>query len=147
MNISDNGVELIKKFEGYKENAYLDSAGIPTIGYGTIVYPNGQKVKMGDKTTIELATSYLKDHLNRNVVPYLSAVKVYINQNQIDALCSFIYNVGATNFKNSTLLKKINSSSSIDEIEVEFLKWVKVKGITVAGLVNRRKAEVVVFKS
>ncbi len=48
MNISQNCLDLIKKWEGFRANAYLDPVGIPTIGYGTIRYPNGQKVQMGD---------------------------------------------------------------------------------------------------
>ncbi len=61
--ISNKGIDLIKSFEGYYANAYLCPANVPTIGWGTIRYPNGQKVKMGDKCTIEQATTYLINDL------------------------------------------------------------------------------------
>lgn len=140
MNISQAGIDLIKKFEGYRENAYYDSVDIPTIGYGTIMC-NGRKVQMGDTCTKEEAEYWLKDHLEKHVVPWINMnVKVKLTQNMFDSLCSFIYNLGATNFLRSTLLKQINLGLFESAAE-QFLRWDKAGGKVVAGLTKRRKEE------
>lgn len=138
--ISQAGLDLIKKFEGYRENAYLDSVNIPTIGYGTIMC-NGRKVKMGDTCTKEEAEFWLRDHLEKDVVPYvIKNVNVELTQNMFDALCSFIYNLGATNFLRSTLLKQLNLGL-YESTADQFLRWDKAGGKVVAGLTKRRKEE------
>lgn len=140
--VSQEGLNLIKVSEGLKLNAYLDSVNVPTIGFGTTVYPSGRNVALGDTITEEQAFTYLGDHLNDHVIPYIdSLVKVPLKQNQIDALASFIYNLGSTKFKSSTLLKKINSKRPLSEIGVEFAKWNKAGGKVLAGLVKRRQEE------
>lgn len=145
--VSQKGINLLKEFEGVKLVAYLDSANIPTIGFGTTVYPDGTKVKMGDKITKKEAEEYLYDHINKHVIPYIDKlVKVPLKQNEVDALVSLIYNIGATNFKNSTLLKKINSRQSKAAIELSWKAWNKAGGKTLRGLVNRRLAEINLYK-
>lgn len=145
--ISQDGLNLIKKFEGLRLNAYLDSVNVPTIGFGTTVYPNGTKVKIGDKITKEQALSYLQKHINDEVMPYIdNLVKVHQEQNKIDALASLIYNIGAGNFKSSNLLKKINSKQPISEIEKSWLAWNKAGGKVLKGLVNRRLSEFKMYK-
>ena len=74
LELSEEGVALIKQFEGYRTNAYKCSAGTWTIGYGTTIYPSGQKVKKGDKTTKELAEQYIK----HDVKTFADRVKEYI---------------------------------------------------------------------
>src|ERR1035441_2958770 len=104
MNISENGVSLIKQFEGFRSDAYLDSTGIPTIGYGTILYPDGTRVTMNDSPiTEEQATQYLANNIDQKTSSINNMLTVTVNQNQFDALCSFAYNLGCGSLHGSTL--------------------------------------------
>lgn len=147
--VSKEGLNLIKKFEGLRLNAYLDSAGIPTIGFGS-TYVDGVRVKLGMTITEEKALELLEEHIDREVIPYIiNLVKVPLKQNQIDALCSLIYNIGGAAFKSSTLLKKINEtsiSSNFNDIEIAWKMWNKAGGKILQGLVNRRLAEINLYK-
>jgi len=142
---SNNGIELIKKFEGFSSKPYPDPAtkGVPyTIGYGATFYPNGKKVTMDDKPlTKEEATELLKFML----IKFEQYVDSYcidsINQNQFDALVSFCYNLGPANLKASTLLKKVNKNPNDETIRAEFMKWTKASNKVLKGLVIRRQAE------
>lgn len=90
MQISQKGLDLIKKFEGLRLWAYLDPAGIPTIGYGTIRYPNGQKVKLGDEITEQQAEAYLLNERSKFAKKVDELVDIFpLNQNQFNALVSF----------------------------------------------------------
>lgn len=145
--VSKDGLNLIKKFEGLRLNAYLDSAGIPTIGFGTTKYPDGVKVKLGDKITEERALDLLQNHIQEEVIPYIdSLVKVPLNQSQVDALCSLIYNIGGNAFKSSTVLRKINSNALITEVETAWKLWNKAGGKVLQGLISRRLAEIKLYK-
>src|SRR5574344_854222 len=138
--ISQNGVNFIKKWEGMKLNSYADSVGVWTIGYGTTRI-NGVPVTKGMTITESSAEEYLrKDIKNISESAISKHVKVPLNQNQYDALCSFIYNLGEANFLKSTLLKKLNQSD-YESIPNEIKKWNKAGGKVLTGLVNRRQAE------
>lgn len=144
--ISDKGVNLIKEFEGFMSKPYLCPAKIPTIGYGATFYPDGKKVTMNDVAiTEEKGVELLKSML----VKFEQYVDSYcvdtINQGQFDALVSFCYNLGPSNLKSSTLLKKVNTNPNDPTIEAEFMKWTKAGGKTLKGLVRRREAEVKLY--
>jgi lysozyme len=153
MNISQNGVDFIKKHEGLRLSAYLDSVGVATIGYGNTYYTDGKSVKMGDKITRVQAETLLKMTLKEFVGHVNMLVTAPLNQNQFDALVSFTYNVGpdididtiAEGLGDSTLLKKVNKNPDDPTIRDEFMKWNKgrVKGVLkpLAGLTKRRKEE------
>jgi len=131
---------IIKKFEGYRANAYQDSAGVWTIGYGTTagVYP-------GQTTDREEAEQRLKDDIQAIAVdPILQYVSVPLNADQFAALISFVYNVGPGAFANSTLLQKLNARQ-YDEAAQEFPRWNKAGGKVLQGLVKRRAAEQALF--
>lgn len=145
-SLSTNGMELLAEFEDLRLNAYLDSAGIPTIGFGTIQYPNGKKVKMGDKITKEQALEYKKYDLHRFEKAVNEYVKVPLTQNQHDALVLLSYNIGTNALKNSTLLKKLNNKDYNGAAE-QFLVWNKAGGKKVQGLVNRRQKEKQLFST
>ncbi len=144
MQISQDGIDIIAEFEGFEEKAYPDPAtgAEPiTIGYGTTVYADGVKVQMGDTISEEDAMYELEHHVNELVIPVLEQyVKVELSQSQIDALASFIYNVGSGNFRKSTLLKKLNAGD-YDGAAAELLKWNRANGRVMAGLTRRRAAE------
>ena len=142
MKPSRNCILLIKKFEGYSANSYLCPAHVPTIGFGSTMWPNGQKVKLGETITLDEAEKLLMWELTNksNALPNLS-----VNQNQYDSIISFCYNLGVGAFLKSTLFKKLNVNPSDETIRDEFMKWTKarVKGElkTLPGLVRRRKEE------
>ncbi|TCB77424.1 lysozyme [Acinetobacter sp. ANC 4173] len=144
MKTSNDGVELIKGFEGLRLSAYDDGVGVWTIGFGTIKYPNGVRVKRGEKCTKVQAEQYLRNDLItfENAVNQL--VKAPLNQNQFDALVSFTYNLGETNLRSSTLLKKLNAKD-YKGAAAEFLKWNKAGGKVMSGLVKRRETEMELF--
>ena len=141
--ISAEGINLICSFEGLELKAYLDSANIWTIGYGTIIR-NGVKVKKGDTCTIEQAKAYMASDL-KSFEAAVNKVKVPLNQNQFDALVSLTYNIGVNAFAKSTLLKKLNAGD-YKGAAAQFDVWNKVKGKVVQGLLNRRTKERKLFE-
>jgi lysozyme len=139
--LNNAGLDLIKQFEGLKLKAYLCSAGVPTIGYGTIRYPNGIKVKMGDVCTKEQADYYFTNDVASFELAVDAMATDSLNQNQFNALVSFAYNLGATALKGSTLLKTVNADPNNKAIKGEFSKWINAGGRPVKGLVIRREKE------
>lgn len=139
-SVSQEGLDLIKHFEGLYLTAYKDPVGIWTIGYGhTGIKHNDGTVKSGRKITLQEANDLLTFDLNTKYLPaVLRLVKVNINQAQLDSLVSFNFNTGSLG--SSTLLKKLNQSDYNGAAE-EFLKWVNAGGNKLAGLVRRRNAE------
>ena len=143
MLISNKGLALIKKFEGFRDKAYQDVVGVWTIGYGSIKI-KGRKVLPTDTVTEHEAEQLIEQELAQDVYPYLYGLG--LNQNQFDALCSFIYNLGATNFNKSTLKKKLLAEDYVGA-SFEFIKWNKAGGKVLRGLDNRRKDEKALFLS
>ena len=140
--IGQQGIDLIKKFEGFSGKPYKCPAGIPTIGYGATFYPDGKKVTMTDKVITESEGVDLLKHMLVKFEQYVDSYCIdTISQNQFDALVSFCYNVGPANLKASTLLKKVNVNPNDETIRAEFMKWTKAGGKTLKGLVTRRQAE------
>lgn len=139
------GLALIKSFEGKRLVSYDDGVGVWTVGYGTTRI-NGVKVQKGLTITDAQAELYLKSDLEtfENVVN--KVVTIEVNQNQFDALVSLTYNIGATAFTNSTLLRKLNSGDFKGASE-QFLVWNKGGGKVMTGLVRRREAEKELFNS
>lgn len=142
----NKAIELIKKWEGCKLKAYKDGGGVWTIGYGTTRYENGSPVKEGDTCTIEQAEYWLTNHINDLVFMILHLVKTNLNENQINALVCFVYNVGINAFKTSTLLKLINEGK-LNEAADQFPRWNKDNGKIIQGLTNRRLDEQKLFLS
>jgi lysozyme len=139
---SENGINLIKSFEGFSSKPYLCPAKICTIGYGATFYLDGKKVTMKDATITEAeGVKLLKDMLSK-FEQYVDSYCVdTITQNQFDALVSFCYNVGPANLKSSTLIKKVNANPNDPNIRTEFMRWNKGGGKVLKGLTRRRQAE------
>lgn len=139
--VSDETIDLIKKYEGFKEEAYSDVVGVWTIGYGNTYYKDGSRVKEGDKITRAQAEKLLRHIVDEFASEVDSVLKVHLNKCQFGALVSFTYNVGISALKRSTLLKKVNANPDDAGIALEFAKWVKAGGKTYQGLVRRREEE------
>ena len=139
MNVSETGIELIKKFEGCVLKAYKCPAGVWTIGYG---HTSG--VKEGQTITKAQAKELLIQDLRPFEIGVNNLVNVPLNQNQFDALVSFCYNLGTGNLKNSTLLKLLNKGDYNGAAE-QFDHWIYAGGKKLNGLVKRRAAEKKLF--
>lgn len=146
MRTGQKGLDLIKQFEGFRQDAYQDVVGIWTIGFGTIRYPDGTPVKQGDHCTEPQAQEYLAHELAKFEDQINKLVKAQLNQNQFDALACFCYNVGGGAFAKSTLLKKLNAGD-LQAAAQQFLVWNKAGGKPVAGLTRRRQAEATLFQT
>lgn len=133
-------LNMIKAHEGLRLEAYMPTKrDVPTIGYG-----HTHTARMG-----QVITEAQAEHLLRQDVQWVegvlnSLVEVPLNQNQYDALGSFVYNIGGTAFANSTLLRVLNGgdySGAADQL----LRWDKQKGRTLRGLTRRRREERALF--
>jgi len=142
MTASQNCINLIKMFEGYKAKSYLCPASVVTIGFGSTMYTDGRKIKLGDTINEQQANELLMWELKNKSI---SLHGLNLNQNQFDSCLSFVYNVGIGAFTKSTLRKKILLNPNDQTIKDEFLKWNKAtvdgKLIELKGLTKRRTAE------
>jgi GH24 family phage-related lysozyme (muramidase) len=137
--------ELVKKFEGFSEKAYLCPAGVPTIGYG-FTRVNGKYVEIGDKIDLVKATGLLFQELEKTSKEVDSLIDVPLNSQQLGSLTSFVFNIGINAFRGSTLRKRLNKKDYAS-VRTELLRWDKVNGKPLLGLTNRRKAEIELFYS
>ncbi len=142
MKISESGIELIKKFEGFSAKVYFCPAGKLTIGYGHLLLA-GEKFPPDGITQDEAEKLLIKD-IKQAQQAIESLVECQLLQNQYDALCSFIYNIGAKAFEKSKLLKFLNEND-MELAAAEFPKWIYAAGKTQAGLMRRRAAEKEMF--
>lgn len=118
MNMSDNGLKLLTLREGKRNKAYKDTKGIWTIGVGH----TGPEVVEGLVWTDAQVDAALKQDIKTAERAIIANVKVFLTQNQFDALCSFIFNVGVTAFTRSTLLKVLNVGN-YTEAANQFDRW------------------------
>ena len=135
MKTSEEGKDLIKKFEGVRLKAYKCSAGVPTIGFGNTFYENNVKVQMIDSITLERARSLFDILLPKYEKIVLNKVKRVLKQNEFDALVSHTYNTGGS----STLFKLVNAN--LDCSSWWLNKYTTANGKKLKGLVERRKQE------
>lgn len=140
MNISEEGLALLKKFEGCELKAYQDSVGVWTIGYG-----HTKEVKEGDQINKDEAEHLLAEEMPEYEGYINDMVEVPLNQNQFDSLVCWVYNLGPTNLKNSTLLTVLNQER-YDDVPREIKRWNKAGGEVLKGLIRRRKAEALLFE-
>ena len=146
MRLSQTGLDLIKRHEGFRPYAYDDfapnrPARQPIRGTLTIGYGETQGVSIGDTITEEAAADQLMRRLRRDFEPAVRRlVTVDLEQHQYDALVSFVYNVGEGNFARSTLLRRVNARR-FGEVPAQFMRWTKSKGVELRGLVRRRRDE------
>ena len=140
MNISQEGISLIKKFEGCELEAYQCAAGVWTIGYGST-----KDVKEGDTLTQKEADNLLLHEMQEYEGYIKELVKVPLKQNQFDALVSWVFNLGPANLKASTMLKFLNAGD-YHLIPSQIKRWNKASGKVLGGLIRRREAEALMFE-
>jgi lysozyme len=141
-SISDAGVELIKSFEGLRLQAYQDSVGIWTIGYGST-----RGVREGDLISNEQADARLREDLEAAQTCVRSAVHmVRLTQHQFDALVSFVFNLGCRAFRNSTMMRKLEIGDFAAAAD-QFQYWTRAGLDHPAGLIKRRDAEAAWFRT
>ncbi len=141
--VSAIAIDLVKEFEGFSEQAYLDTDGTPVIGYG-LSRINGQSVQLGDRISQAEADAALRAELQTIKQQIYSTVNQELTEGQLSALASLSYNVGFEPIKTSTLVRKINAGDYQGAAN-EFLRWDKanVRGalVQLPGLSRRRQAE------
>lgn len=145
MQISYNGLTLLKELEGFRKEAYKDTGGVWTIGYGT-TRVSGKPVEAGLTCTESQAQAWLSDDIAWAQTAVNKLVKVPLKQGMFDALVSFVYNVGEEQFRRSTLLRLLNLKQYI-EASKQFAQWKYDNGKVVNGLINRRIKETAMFNS
>ena len=141
MEISKEGIALIKKFEGCELKAYRCAANVLTIGYG-----HTKDVTEDMEITQEEAETMLIHEL----MDYCNYVDMYVEvpleQHQFDSLVSWTYNLGPTNLKSSTLLKVLNDKD-YEGVPAQIKRWNKANGEVKQGLIRRREAEALMFEN
>lgn len=155
-------VEFIKTFEGLLLVAEPDEVGVPTIGWGTIEYPDGRRVRVGDTCTKDQAQEWLVWEVGQKGIAVNKMTDgLLITQKMFDALVSFAYNLGTDALRGSTLLYKMKENPRDATIysykkgadgkplikSCEFLRWVYADGKIFNGLVRRRAAEADWYRS
>lgn len=128
-------LEKLMEMEGLRLEAYKDAAGVPTIGYG-----HTKDVRMGDHITAYWAKEMLREDIEA-AEWQVKELQVARNEAQLDALTSFVFNLGIERLKESTLLKVIREGGSMQQIRREFKRWVYAGGKKLKGLERRREWE------
>jgi Phage-related lysozyme (muraminidase) len=139
-HITQDGIDLIKRFEGFSSTVYICPAGYPTIGYGHLVRSGESYTEISETEAEEL----LRKDVESAERAVLRLVNVPLTDGQFDALVSFTFNLGSGAFQRSTLRRKLNRHSYLLAAE-EFGRWVWAGGHRLKGLVRRRRAERAVF--
>lgn len=140
-HVTDEGLALIKRFEGFSATPYLCPAGWWTIGFGAVRGPDGQPVTAATApVTEEAAEGFLRRDVALAERAVLRLISVPLADGQFDALVSFTFNLGAGALQRSTLRRKVNREEH-GEVPMEIMRWVWGGGRRLSGLIRRREAE------
>lgn len=141
-HITQNGIDLIKRFEGFSSTVYICPAGYPTIGYGHLV-------RSGESFD-EIYETEAEELLRRDVESAERAVLRLVNapltDGQFDALVSFTFNLGSGAFQRSTLRRKVNRQAH-SEVPEQLMRWVWAGGRKLNGLIRRRESEALIYSN
>ena len=159
MHASERGIELIKSFEGFRTFPYLCSAGLHTIGYGHVLYPDQARLKTPERASYPLKPEHnrvwdadeIDALLEADLLRFSDGVLRLCpasadNESHHAALVSLSFNIGLGNLQASTLRMKYNRGD-LEGAADEFLKWRKSNGVVLRGLERRREAERALFLS
>ena len=137
--MNEAGLQLLKEFEGFRSNAYLCPAGVPTIGFGFTL-----GVKLGDKITKAQAEKRLKQELRAYEDAVLKACSIEPNENELAAMTCLAWNIGISGFQKSSVIKAHNRGDHQAAARA-FSLWNKAGGVVYAGLTRRRAAEAALY--
>ncbi len=140
MKISQEGLSLIKKFEGCRLESYKCAAGVPTIGYGST-----KGIEMEMTISKDRAEELLLEDVEVFEAEVSKAVEVPLHQHQFDALVSWTFNLGGANLNASTMLKVLNQGA-YEDVPYQMKRWNKAGGKVLEGLTRRRLAEALLFE-
>lgn len=145
MKISDEGIKLIKHFEGVRNRPYRDSIGLWTVGVGHLIEGGRQLPQSWDRTFTDTEVdALLKSDLGRFERSIGMLIKVPLRQCEYDSICSFVFNLGAGTLQRSTLRQKLNRGDK-EGAAKEILKYCRAGGKILKGLQLRRQAEYNLF--
>lgn len=144
MRMTAEGLALIKRFEGFRADAYRDAVGVWTIGFGHTAQAGPPAVMAGMRVSREEAAAILAADVEQFATGVRAAVTVPLSDGQFSALVSFTYNVGLGAFRGSSVLKAVNAGD-FAAVPGRLALWVKAGGRTLPGLVKRRAAEAALF--
>lgn len=139
MQISTEGISLIKKFEGCELESYQCAAGVWTIGFGST-----HNIEEGMSISKDRAEELLLEDIAEFEESVLESVDMPMSQHQFDALVSWTFNLGPSNLKASTMLKVLNSGN-YEDVPEQIKRWNKAGGKVLDGLIRRREAEALLF--
>jgi lysozyme len=148
--VYDKGVELTKESEGFRSRLYNDAASYCTIGYGHLIKlaacDGNESSEFRAGISVPRGTEILREDMEKAEVGIMTLVLVdaQLTDGQYAALCDFVFNVGAGNFRNSTLRKRVNARD-FDRVPFEFRRWVYAGGRKLTGLAKRREKEITLF--
>lgn len=155
MKMSTEGRTLLTQWEGKRNEVYTDSAGLPTIGVGHLL--TRDELSSGKILLLGIPVKYHNGLTGLEIDKLLSqdlagaegavncGVEAPLNQNQFDAIVSFVFNVGRTAFFGSTLRKALNHRKYL-EVPTQLRRWNRSGGQVVQGMVNRRENEIKLFE-
>ena len=144
-HITQQGINLIKRFEGFEPKIYLDAAGLPTIGYGHLLLPGEDEMFRNGISEAAGEALLIKDVLLAEQA-VCRLIKVPLTDGQFDALVSFAFNLGYGALQRSTLRRKVNLEEH-EEVPDQFLRWVWAGGRKLRGLIRRRKREAILYQA
>ncbi len=145
MRISENGLKLIKYYEGFRNKPYRCAAGLFTVGYGHLIGDGRSLPDSWNRTfTVEECDALLANDVRKFELGVDRYINVQLTQNQFDAVVVFAFNLGNGTLQRSTLRSKINRGDKKGAVQ-SWLKYNKADGKVLKGLDSRRKAEVALF--
>lgn len=141
-HITQDGIDLIKRFEGFSSTVYICPAGYPTIGYGHLVRDH----ETFEEISQEESEALLRIDVESAERAVLRLIKIPLTDGQFDALVSFTFNLGSGAFQRSTLRRKVNRQAHA-EVPAQLMRWVWAGGRKLNGLARRRRAEAISYRS
>ncbi|MGX6962312.1 glycoside hydrolase family protein [Vagococcus xieshaowenii] len=142
--LSTEGYQFIKQWEGERLQAYRDPAGVWTIGVGHTGPVNGQPIKAGLTITAKQSEQLLQTDIHTHTQVLKQVVTAPLTQHQFDALASFCFNLGPNIIKDAALLQAINRQDWLETTN-QMSRYVHAGNVVLQGLVNRRQAEIQLF--
>lgn len=143
-HITQDGLDLIKQFEGFSPTIYPDAAGLPTIGYGHLLRA-GEQQMFQRGISHEAAVALLIKDVQAAERAVLRLIAVPLTDGQFNALVSFTFNLGSGALQRSTLRRKVNHEEH-EEVPDQLMRWVWAGGKKLRGLENRRRAEGILYQ-